>query len=49
MAFSVAVGDGPIQTGDTDTFSIFGLVALGALVAIAVLTYVYYRSTKKAA
>ncbi len=47
VAFSVAVGDGPTQTGDTDTFSVWGIVALGALVAIAVLTYVYYRSTKK--
>ena len=49
VAFSVATGDGPIQTGDTDTFSVWGIVALGALVAIAVLTYVYYRSTKKSA
>ena len=47
VAFSVAVGDGPIQTGDTDTFSVWGIVALGSLAAIAVLTYVYYRSAKK--
>ena len=49
VAFSVAVGDGPTQTGDTNTFSIFGVVALVALVAIAELTFVYYRSTNKAA
>lgn len=47
VAFSVGVGDGPIQTGDTNTLMVWGLVALGSLVAIAVLTYVYYRSTKK--
>lgn len=49
VAFSVAVADGPSQTGDTDTVSIWGLVALASLLAIAVLTYIYYRSTKKAA
>lgn len=48
VAFSVAVdNDGPTQTGDTNTFSVWGIVALGSLAAIAVLTYVYYRSTKR--
>ena len=47
VAFSVATGNGPTQTGDTNTFSVWGIVALVSLLAIAALTYVYYRSTKK--
>lgn len=48
VAFSVAVNNAPpSQTGDTDTFSIWGIVALAALLAIGVLTVLYVRSTKK--
>ena len=50
VAFSVANENGvtpPEQTGDTNTFGVWGIVALVSLGAIAALTYVYYRSTKK--
>ena len=37
----------PSQTGDTDTFSVWGIVALVALAGIVGLSVVYFRSSKK--
>ena len=49
IAFSVPTGNTPpSQTGDIPTVGIMGFVALAALLAIAVLTVLYIRSTKKA-
>lgn len=49
VAFSVAVDNAPPeQTGDTNEINVWAIVALSSLAAIAVLTFVYYRSTKKA-
>ena len=48
IAFSVPTGNTPpSQTGDTDTFSVWGIVALVALAGIVGLSVVYFRSSKK--
>ena len=50
VEFSVqTTSEPPVQTGDTGNLSLWGLVALGALAAIVVLTVVYRMDSKKRA
>lgn len=50
IEFSIKTDDKPpVQTGDLGNLSVWGLVALGALAAIVVLTVVYRADSKKRA
>lgn len=47
VAISVAAQNGaPGQTGDNSNMGLWGIIALGSLLAIAVLSIFYYRSRK---